>query len=69
MDRRDAFRLNALTSGHRACSGCGQAMGARMVGDLIGPDAIVVNATGCLQVFTTHNAQTAWQVQIGRAHV
>lgn len=62
MDRRDAFRLNVLTSGHRACSGCGQAMGARMVGDLIGADAIIVNATGCLQVFTTHNAQSAWQV-------
>ncbi|MEC9363537.1 MAG: thiamine pyrophosphate-dependent enzyme [Pseudomonadota bacterium] len=37
-------------------------MAARMVGDLIGPDAIFVNATGCLQVFTTHNAQSAWQV-------
>lgn len=62
MDRRDAFRHNVLTSGHRACSGCGQAMAARMVGDLIGPDAIFVNATGCLQVFTTHNGQSAWQV-------
>ena len=62
MDRRDAFRLNALTSGHRACSGCGQAMAARMVTDLLGPDVIIVNATGCLQVFTTHNAQSAWQV-------
>ena len=62
MDRRDAFRLNVLTSGHRACSGCGQALGARMVGDLVGPEAIIVNATGCLQVFTTHNAQSAWQV-------
>lgn len=62
MDRRDGFRLNVLTSGHRACSGCGQAMGARMVGDLVGPEAIIVNATGCLQVFTTHNGQSAWQV-------
>lgn len=62
MDRRDGFRLNVLTSGHRACSGCGQAMGARMVGDLVGPEAIIINATGCLQVFTTHNGQSAWQV-------
>jgi len=62
MDRRDAFRHNVLTAGHRACSGCGEAMAARMVGDLIGPDAIYINATGCLQVFTTHNQQTAWQV-------
>jgi len=61
MDKRDPFRHNVLTSGHRACSGCGEAMAARMVTDLIGPDAIYVNATGCLQVFTTHNQQSAWQ--------
>ncbi len=62
MDRRDAFRHNVLTAGHRACSGCGEAMAARMVADLIGPDAIYVNATGCLQVFSSHNQQSAWQV-------
>jgi len=61
MDKRDTFRSNVLTSGHRACSGCGEAMAARMVTDLIGPNAIYVNATGCLQVFTTHNQQSAWQ--------
>jgi len=61
MDKRDAFRHNVLTSGHRACSGCGEAMAVRMVTDLIGPDAIYINATGCLQVFTTHNQQSAWQ--------
>lgn len=61
MDTRDAFRHNVLTSGHRACSGCGEAMAARMVTDLIGPEAIYVNATGCLQVFSTHNQQSAWQ--------
>ncbi|MCF6325045.1 MAG: thiamine pyrophosphate-dependent enzyme [Gammaproteobacteria bacterium] len=61
MDNRDPFRYNVLTSGHRACSGCGEAMAARMVTDLVGPDAIYINATGCLQVFTSHNQQSAWQ--------
>ena len=61
IDKRDPFRHNVLTSGHRACSGCGEAMAARMVTDLIGPEAIYINATGCLQVFTTHNQQSAWQ--------
>lgn len=61
MDKRDPFRHNVLTSGHRACSGCGEAMAARMVTDLIGPDAIYINATGCLQVFSSHNQQSAWQ--------
>ncbi len=61
MDKRDPFRHNVLTAGHRACSGCGEAMAARMVTDLIGPEAIYISATGCLQVFTTHNQQSAWQ--------
>jgi len=61
MDKRDPFRHNVLTSGHRACSGCGEAMAARMITDLIGPDAIYINATGCLQVFSSHNQQSAWQ--------
>ena len=61
MDKRDPFRHNVLTSGHRACSGCGEAMAARMVCDLIGPEAIYVSATGCLQVFSSHNQQSAWQ--------
>lgn len=61
MDTRDPFRCNVLTSGHRACAGCGEAMAARMVTDLIGPEAIYISATGCLQVFTTHNQQSAWQ--------
>ncbi len=62
MDTRDPFRENVLAAGHRACAGCGEAMAARMVTDLIGSEAIYVAATGCLQVFTTHNAQSAWQV-------
>ncbi|HHJ81283.1 MAG TPA: pyruvate ferredoxin oxidoreductase [Candidatus Tenderia electrophaga] len=61
MDNRDPFRHNVLTSGHRACSGCGEAMAARMVADLVGPEAIYINATGCLQVFSSHNQQSAWQ--------
>lgn len=62
MDKRDKFRCNIMTSGHRACQGCGEAIGARMVTDIVGPDCVIINATGCLQVFTTHNQQSSWQV-------
>ncbi len=59
-------RANALTSGHRACQGCGEALGARYVLDAAmratGGKLIAVNATGCLEVFTTPSPQTAWQV-------
>jgi len=59
-------RPNALTSGHRACQGCGEALGARYVldsaMDAADGQVIVVNATGCLEVFTTPYPETSWQV-------
>ena len=62
----DRVRTNALTSGHRACQGCGEALGARFVARRRdGRDrraAIAVNATGCLEVFSTPYPETSWQV-------
>src|SRR5690349_2408190 len=59
-------RPNGLTCGHRACRGCGEALGARYALDTAvaatGGDLVVVNATGCLEVFTTPYPESAWQV-------
>ncbi len=59
-------RSNSLTSGHRACQGCGEALGARYAIDAAmratGGDLIAVNATGCLEVFTTPYPETSWQM-------
>ncbi len=59
-------RSNALTSGHRACQGCGEALGARWVLDAAmratGGNLVAVNATGCLEVFTTPYPESAWQL-------
>jgi pyruvate ferredoxin oxidoreductase beta subunit len=59
-------RSNALTSGHRACQGCGEALGARYALDAAmrasDGDLIAVNATGCLEVFTTPYPETSWQL-------
>ncbi len=49
-------------SGHTACAGCGQAIAARMVIEAAGPNTIVVNNTGCLEVFTTGYPESAWGV-------
>src|SRR3974377_851304 len=58
-------RSNALTCGHRACQGCGEALGAayRMAAATraTGGNVIAVNATGCLEVFTTPYPETSWQ--------
>lgn len=59
-------RANSLTSGHRACQGCGEALGARYAVDAAmraaGGKLIAVNATGCLEVFTTPYPETSWQM-------
>ena len=53
---------NRFQSGHTACSGCGQSLAARLVLEAAGPDVIIANATGCLEVFTTRSPQSAWGV-------
>lgn len=62
----DKQRFNALTSGHRACQGCGEALGARYVLDTAmnatDGNIIAVNATGCLEVFSTPYPETSWRL-------
>jgi pyruvate ferredoxin oxidoreductase beta subunit len=59
-------RRNALNSGHRACQGCGEALGARYAIDAAmratQNQLIAVNATGCLEVFSTPYPETSWQI-------
>ena len=59
-------RFNSLNSGHRACQGCGEALGARYALDAAlqatGGRAAVTNATGCLEVFSTPYPQSAWRM-------
>jgi pyruvate ferredoxin oxidoreductase beta subunit len=59
-------RTNALNSGHRACQGCGEALGARYAIDAAmratNNQLIAANATGCLEVFSTPYPQTSWQI-------
>jgi pyruvate ferredoxin oxidoreductase beta subunit len=62
----DARRSNTLTSGHRACQGCGEALGARYALDAAmratGDRVIAANATGCLEVFSTPYPESSWQL-------
>lgn len=59
-------RDNSLTSGHRACQGCGEALGARYAVDAAmratGGQLIAANATGCLEVFSTPYPETSWKL-------
>ena len=59
-------RNNSLDSGHRACRGCGEALGARYAVDAAyranGGKLCAVNATGCLEVFSTPYPQSSWRI-------
>ena len=59
-------RTNSLNSGHRACQGCGEALGARYAIDAAmratDGELIAVNATGCLEVFSTPYPETSWKI-------
>ncbi|MCK5554819.1 MAG: pyruvate ferredoxin oxidoreductase, partial [Alphaproteobacteria bacterium] len=52
--------------GHRACQGCGEALGTRYAIDAAmkatNGQLIVANATGCLEVFSTPYPETSWRV-------
>jgi pyruvate ferredoxin oxidoreductase beta subunit len=62
----DPDRLSGLTGGHRACRGCGEALAARVVVDAAHRAAngrlVTVNATGCLEVFSSPFPESAWRV-------
>ncbi len=62
----DPARSNAITKGHRACQGCGEALGARCVLDAAmrasAGKLVAANATGCLEVFSTPYPESSWQL-------
>ena len=57
---------NSITCGHRACQGCGEALGARYALDAAmratGGRMIAANATGCLEVFSTPYPESSWRI-------
>ena len=59
-------RTNSITCGHRACQGCGEALGARYALDAAmratNGQMIAANATGCLEVFSTPYPESSWRI-------
>lgn len=51
-----------LAPGHRACLGCGEAVAVRLILKATGPNVIVVNATGCLEVISSQLPWSSWRV-------
>ena len=62
VKERDRFDDHLFNSGHTACPGCGQSLAARLVLRASGRNVIVVNSTGCLEVFSSKFPESAWEV-------
>jgi pyruvate ferredoxin oxidoreductase beta subunit len=48
--------------GHRGCAGCAELLAARLVVEAAGPNTIIANNTGCLEVTTTPYPESSWGV-------
>ncbi|MBN1161471.1 MAG: pyruvate ferredoxin oxidoreductase [Dehalococcoidales bacterium] len=48
--------------GHRACIGCGEALAIRQAFKAMDKNVIVVNATGCAEIFTSQLPNTSWEL-------
>jgi len=48
--------------GHRACIGCGEALAVRLACKALGPNAIIVTATGCMEIVSSQLPWTSWRV-------
>jgi pyruvate ferredoxin oxidoreductase beta subunit len=57
-----SLRPDRLTSGHRACAGCGFPIALKMVLMSTEDPVVVANATGCAEVCTSIYPYTAWDV-------
>lgn len=61
--KREVEKPERLMGGHRLCAGCGAAIAVRGVLRALNPEdkAVIINATGCLEVSTFLYPYTAYQ--------
>ncbi len=55
-------KIHLFAPGHTACAGCGQSLAARLVINAAGKNTIIINNTGCLEVFSSKAPESSWEV-------
>ncbi|MGD9116412.1 MAG: pyruvate synthase subunit PorB [Dehalococcoidia bacterium] len=48
--------------GHRACIGCGEVLAVRLACKALGPNTVIANATGCMEIVSSPLPTTSWRV-------
>jgi pyruvate ferredoxin oxidoreductase beta subunit len=51
-----------ISSGHRACQGCGEVLAVRLMCKALGEDTVIASATGCMEIISSMYPTTAWEV-------
>ena len=51
-----------LSPGHRACSGCAEALAVRLMVKALGENTVIASATGCMEIISSMFPTTAWRV-------
>ncbi|MFC1928450.1 pyruvate synthase subunit PorB [Chloroflexota bacterium] len=59
---RSITKEEYFAPGHRACIGCGEALAVRLASKAIGPNVVVVSATGCMEIVSSPLPWTSWRV-------
>lgn len=60
--KRQVTKEEYFAPGHRACIGCVEALAVRLVAKALGPNTIVVAATGCMEIVASQFPWTSWRV-------
>ena len=60
--KRQITKEEYFAPGHRACIGCGEALAVRLACKALGPNTIIVSATGCMEVVSSQLPWTSWRV-------
>jgi pyruvate ferredoxin oxidoreductase beta subunit len=60
--KRQVTKEEYLAPGHRACIGCVEALEMRLALKALGPDTIVVSATGCIEIISSQLPWTSWRL-------
>lgn len=55
-------KKETFVPGHRACIGCGEALAVRLACKALGQNAIIANATGCMEIVSSPLPTTSWKV-------
>ena len=60
--KRQVTKEEYFAPGHRACIGCAEALAVRLSAKALGPNTIIVAATGCMEIVASQFPWTSWRL-------